>query len=231
MKVSIIVPTYNEAENIPILIRRINNVMPKGSFEIIVVDDNSPDGTFEAAQKLKKSGVKAVKRVNERGLATAVVEGFKRSTGDIMVVMDADLQHPPEVIPKLVESLMTGGDISIGTRYKIKGGGVEEDWSMPRKMLSRASAMFVRGFVPALRNIKDPLTGFFAVQRNVIKNVELTPIGFKILAEILVKGKYHDVREVPFVFGTRRFGKSHLNMREEINFIVHNIRLRKYKKQ
>ncbi len=228
--ISIIVPTFNEAQNVPLLVTRINKVLKGKKFEIVIVDDNSPDGTFEKAQALAKKHVHAVKRVHERGLATAVIEGFRRAKGDIFVVMDGDLQHPPESIPKLVKSIEKGADISIGSRYNIPGGGVEEDWSLMRKLLSRASALFVRGFVPELRKIRDPLTGFFAVRKGVVKNAKLSPIGFKILAEILVKGNYEKVEEVPFVFGTRKFGKSHLNLKEEMNFIRHNVQLRLYRR-
>ena len=225
--ISIIVPTYNERENLEELFERIARALEGREFEIIVVDDDSPDKTWKKAEELaKKYPVKVIRRTNKRGLSSAVIRGFREANSEILVVMDADLQHPPEVIPKLIEAIEEGVDIAIASRY-VKGGKVE-NWYWWRKLISKGAIMIGRVALPKIRNIKDPVSGFFALRRKVIENVELNPVGFKILLEILIKGKYERVAEVPFIFGIRKAGESKLTRRQVFNYLKHLYRLMRW---
>ncbi len=225
--ISIIVPTYNERENIEELVKRIDASLRKEGlkYEIIIVDDNSPDGTADVAESLSsKYPIKVVRRPGKLGLSSAVLDGFKVAEGDLVVVMDADLQHPPEVIPKLVRTAANGCDIVIASRY-VKGGSVGE-WSVLRKLISKGATLIARILLPQSRNVKDPMSGFFLFKREVLEGSEgLDPKGFKILLEILVKGRYRSVCEVPFKFGQRFKGQSKLGMKEVINYVIHVLTL------
>jgi dolichol-phosphate mannosyltransferase len=194
------------------------------SYELVVVDDNSPDGTSEIANSLSQQyPVRVITRRNERGLASAVVEGFKQARGDILGVIDADLQHPPEVIPELLETVMSGADVVIASRY-VEGGG-SEGWSASRKVISKGSKLLAQVLLSSARGIKDPLSGFFLLRREVIDGVELSPTGYKILLEVLVKGKAREIAEVPYIFRVRERGTSNLTSGEGIRYLKHLTRL------
>ncbi|BAA29119.1 glycosyltransferase [Pyrococcus horikoshii] len=227
MKVSIIVPTYNERDNLEELFSRISSALKGYDYEIIIVDDDSPDKTWEKAMELSKLyPVKVIRRVNEKGLSSAVIRGFSEASGDVFVVMDADLQHPPEVIPSLLREIEKGNDIAIASRY-VKGGKVE-NWPFYRRLISRGAIIIGRLALPKIAGIKDPVSGFFALKRSVVEGVKLNPIGFKILMEILIKGKYSRVTEVPFTFSTRKFGESKLKGKTMVNYLRHVYRLMKW---
>ncbi|ASJ08444.1 dolichol monophosphate mannose synthase [Thermococcus siculi] len=227
MKVSVIVPTYNERDNLEELFARISNALKEYDYEIIVVDDDSPDGTWEFAQQLSdRYPVKVIRRTEEKGLSSAVIRGFKEATGDVFVVMDADLQHPPEVIPDLLRAIESGADIAIASRY-VPGGGVK-NWYWYRKLISKGAIMIGRLALPKIRDIKDPVSGFFALRREVVEGVELNPIGFKILMEVLIKGRYNRVVEVPFTFGLRKAGESKLSGKTMVKYIKHVYRLMRW---
>ncbi len=228
---SIIVPTYNERENLPILVERIDKALRgKYSYEIIVVDDNSPDKTWEVALDLSNKGypVILVKRPGKLGLGTAVLDGVKRARGKYIVVMDADLQHPPEVLPKLLETaLEENADIVVASRYT-RGGGVE-GWSTIRKIISRGATLIAKLLLPQARLTSDPMSGFFLFRREIIEGVELNPLGYKILLEILVKSKYSKVVDVPYIFHRRLKGESKLGTGEMWRYIKHVLRLSEYR--
>lgn len=225
--ISIIIPTYNERENLEELFERISRALRDHEFEIIVVDDDSPDKTWEKAETLGKIyPVKVIRRTKEKGLSSAVIRGFKEARGDIFIVMDADLQHPPEVIPKLIEAIKNGADIAIASRYT-KGGKVE-NWYWWRKLISKGAIMIGRVALPKIRNVKDPVSGFFALKKGVIAKTDLNPVGFKILLEILIKGQYERVVEIPFTFGLRRAGESKLSQKQIINYLRHIYRLMRW---
>jgi len=222
-KISIIVPTYNERENLPILVEEIHNSLSNFDYELVIVDDNSPDGTGELAERLsREKPIKVIHRRGKLGLASAVVEGFKHSEGDILGVMDADLQHPPRDIPKLLKEAEKA-DIVIGSRY-VEGGGVEK-WSFNREFISRMAKLLPQILFAKVRPIKDPLSGFFLVKKRVIEGIDLNPVGYKILLEVLVKGRHNNVVEVPYVFKGRERGKSTFGAREQINYLRHLWRL------
>ena len=146
-KLSLIVPTYCEGQNIATLIERVHKALSQDSYELIVVDDDSPDGTSELAQSLSCDyPVRVITRRNERGLASAVVQGFKQASGEILGVIDADLQHPPEILPELLVGVRNGAEIAIASRY-VKGGG-SEGWSMVRLIISRASKVLAALILP-----------------------------------------------------------------------------------
>ncbi|RLF84624.1 glycosyltransferase family 2 protein [Thermococci archaeon] len=225
--ISIIIPTYNERENLEELFERVSRALEDRDFEIIIVDDDSPDKTWEKAEILGKIyPVRVIRRTKEKGLSSAVIRGFEEVNGDIIVVMDADLQHPPEVIPKLIEAIEHGADISIASRY-VKGGKVE-NWYWWRKIISKGAIMVGRVALPKIRDIKDPVSGFFALKKGVIAKTDLNPVGFKILLEILIKGQYERVVEVPFTFGLRRAGESKLSQKQIINYLKHIYRLMRW---
>ncbi len=224
---SIIVPTYNERDNVEELIRRISKSLRGLDYEVVVVDDNSPDGTAELAEKLSgEFPVKVIRRPGKLGLATAVLEGVRKSVGEYVVVMDADLQHPPEIIPKMYEYALNGYDLVIASRY-VSGGSVS-GWSFVRKSISRSATLIAKLLIPKVRSVKDPLSGFFMFRKEVLKDVNLNPRGFKILIELLVRGNYVGVYEVPYKFNVRSKGKSKLSIKELVNYVLHLITLSPY---
>lgn len=227
MKVSVIIPTYNERDNLEELFERIDRALNGRDYEIIIVDDDSPDGTWKLARELGgRYPVRVIRRVKEKGLSSAVIRGFNEASGDIFVVMDADLQHPPEKIPELVGAIDAGADVAIGSRY-VPGGRVR-NWYWYRKLISKGAILLGRIALPKIRGIKDPVSGFFALRREVVAGAELNPVGFKILMEILIKGHYRRVVEVPFTFGLRRAGESKLSGRTMWNYLRHVLRLMKW---
>ena len=224
VELSLISPTFNEKENITPLVERVHKALSKYSYELIVVDDNSPDGTSELAKSLSsKYPLKVIVRTSERGLASAVVAGLDQATGEVLGVIDADLQHPPEEIPALLEAIRGGADVAIASRY-VEGGNIE-GWSTKREIISKGAKLLATILLPSTRKIKDPLAGFFLFKRKVIDGAVLTPTGYKILLEVLVRGNASQIAEVPYTFKERERGKSNLTIREQLNFLRHLSRL------
>lgn len=224
---SMVIPTYNEVENIPLIIERIFEVFKKNKIvgEVIVVDDNSKDGTGKAARKMgKKYDVKTIVRKNDRGLSSAVLRGFDEAKYDIVGVIDADLSHPPEVIPKMLKPIQKGKvDFTLGSRY-IKGGGMD-NWPFHRQMISKGATLMAA----PLTKIKDPMSGFMMVKKDKLKGADLNPKGYKIALEILVKCKIKKFKEVPIIFKDRELGESKLNWKEQVNYLIHLKRLYHFK--
>lgn len=211
--VSIVVPTYNEAQTIPILARRLGTALGGTDWQLVVVDDGSPDGTADIAAALAPGlPVTVVRRAGKLGLASAVVDGFRAASGEILVVMDADLSHPPELVPALVRAIDTGADLAVGSRY-VAGGGTE-DWPLRRRIVSRVACLMGNLLVP----VRDATSGFFAVRRAVIEGVHLNPIGFKIGFEVIARGRHRRVVEVPYTFRDRVHGASKFGTREILNY-------------
>lgn len=222
-ELSIIVPTYNERENLTILADRVHAALSNIDYELIVVDDNSPDGTGELAEELaREKPIQVVHRQGKLGLASAVIAGFEQARGEILGVIDADLQHPPEKIPELLKAVKNA-DVVIASRY-VEGGGTA-DWTLTREIISRVAKTIPHFLFAQIRSVKDPLSGFFLFRKKVIANVELKPVGYKILLEILVKGNHNSVREVPYIFKGRERGKSSFNTTEQVNYLKHLWRL------
>jgi len=225
---SVIVPTYNERGNIVRLIERAHRALSGASYEIVVVDDNSRDGTAEAAFALAdRYPVRVIVRKNERGLATAVVEGLRQSDSPVAAVMDADLQHPPEILAGLLKAIDAGADMAVGSRY-VPGGGTE-GWSLVRRIVSKGAIMLAHLLVPSTRRIRDASSGFFMFRREALGGAEdlarLKPTGWKILLEVFGEGRFEKVAEVPYVFVARSAGESKLNARQQVDYLKHLLSL------
>ncbi len=218
VELSVIIPTYNERENLAILIPKIAEALSEVDYEILVVDDSSPDGTAEVARSLSKYRVRVIVREGERGLSSAVVRGFKEARGNVLAVMDADLQHPPEKLPEMYSKILEGCDVVIASRY-VKGGSVK-GWSILRKVVSKGAILLAHLLVPKLRGVKDLASGYFMLRREVLEGAELDPKGFKILLEVLMKGSYRRVCEVPYTFGLRRAGSSKLGAKTVVEYLL-----------
>jgi dolichol-phosphate mannosyltransferase len=216
--VTIVLPTYNERRNLEGLVRSIVRLQRAS---VIIVDDNSPDGTGELAERLAgKFPIRVIHREKRMGLSSAVVAGFKASKDDIIGVMDADLSHPPEALPRMIKLVAENrADIVVGSR-KVEGGRVEV-WPLSRRIMSWGATMLAR----PLTDVRDPMSGFFVLRRRVIKDVELSSRGYKILLEVLVKGNYRKAVEVPYVFKNRGVGQSKLGPRQYFQYLTDLSRL------
>ena len=222
--VSVLIPTYNERANITAVVSECLKALPPSAFdlEVIVVDDDSEDYTWQYPERLfgDDPRVRVVRRQSEeKGLAQSVTDGFAAATHDLCAVIDADLQHPPEKLPALFDALKEGADVAIGSRH-VAGGGIE-NWSRWRKVISKTATTCAGMAIPDARQVADPMSGFFAIRRSVIEDVNLDPQGYKILLEILGKGCYETVTEVPYCFTERERGESKLTVEEYQNFLEH----------
>lgn len=230
IRFSIVVPTYNEAKNVREMVSRLTALLDGhfgSAYEIIVVDDNSPDRTWELAQTLTAEypRLRVMRRQTERGLSTAVIRGWQAARGSILAVIDADLQHPPEVTVKLCEEIERGADIAVASRH-IEGGGVS-DWSLSRRITSRVAQMIGLVILPGVvGKVSDPMSGYFMVRRSAILGVTLNPVGYKILIEVLGRGKFRWIGEVPYVFRERVLGESKATSKVYIEYLMHLLRLR-----
>lgn len=199
--VSVIVPTFNEAPNLPELVRRIVASVP--DVELVIVDDASVDGTAAVARELGRTApLRIVERSGERGLSTAVLRGMQEARSELCVVMDADLSHPPESIPRMIRAGQDGADVVVGSRY-VRGGDIDQ-WPVLRRFTSWAGTMLARPLTP----VRDPMSGFFCLRRGLLVDVPLRPRGFKILLEILARTGTKNVVEVPIRFEDRSKGAS-----------------------
>lgn len=223
---SIVIPTFNERDNVFFIAERIHNVLKNETYEIIFVDD-STDDTPQKLEKLANMDphVRYEHRVNERGLGTAVVHGFELAMGDIITVMDADLQHPPEMLVPMLSEIESGADIVIPSRFV--SGGDDGGLNFIRKLISATARYLGKIMLKAIRPINDPTSGYFMFRQSVIKGVDLKPIGWKILIEVLVRGKYEKVTEIPYRFHARAAGESKMSLKEQWNYIRHLIGLAK----
>jgi dolichol-phosphate mannosyltransferase len=219
-KISVIIPTYNEKDNIAPLLSRVDQALAGYDYEVLIVDDGSQDGTIETASELaERYPVRVIVRRNERGLATAVVHGLEQASGQIIGVMDADLQHPPEVLPQLIKAIQDGADMAIASRY-IPGGGCP-NWGLSRRIISRVALMISHLLLPSTRAVKDPLAGFFVFRRQNVDPARLKPIGYKISLEVMLIGRFPNVVEVPYIFEDRSAGQSKLNPGQQLDYLKH----------
>lgn len=223
------VPTYREAANLPLVAEEVAAAFTNRTddYELLFIDDDSQDGSEKICEELsKRFAARIVVRKDERGLATAVIHGIEVSSGDIVVVMDADLSHPPSAIPTMVERLQNGeSDFVLGSRY-VEGGSIHDDWSLFRKLNSVIPSLLAKPLCP----LRDPMSGFFAFRRADMPDPNrLSPIGYKIALEIYVKGDFDNPSEVPIHFADRQHGESKLSFKEQLNFIRHLARLYAFK--
>jgi dolichol-phosphate mannosyltransferase len=220
-KLAVVVPTLNEAGNIQLLVERVQTALSSLplEYEIIVVDDGSTDGTDEIVRSLSEADprVRLLVRKNQKGLAGAVLHGWRHSNANLLGVIDADLQHPPEVLPALVTAVLDGNDIAIGSRY-INSKHVD-GWNPFRLAVSRISTLVTLPFQRKKGvHVTDPMAGFFVVRRDAIDGIDLQPQGFKILLEILVRGRIRRAAEVPIQFGLRHAGKSKADVKVAFHY-------------
>lgn len=220
-----VVPTYNERDNIRELVERISSSLSGFEYEIVIVDDSSPDGTALETERLAlEHPIKLMVRERRMGLGSAVVEGARIADGDVIVVMDADLQHPPELLPRLYGMIVDGGcDIAVASRRM--GGASITGWSMWRKVISSSATLAARALLPEVRRVRDPLSGYFAYRKDRVRLDSLSPKGFKVLLEILTSNREAHVCEVPYSFGARGRGKSKLDVRVAIDYLTQLMRL------
>ncbi|PNW49141.1 UNVERIFIED_CONTAM: sulfonate ABC transporter permease [Euhalothece sp. KZN 001] len=230
IKFSLVIPTYQESQTISSLIASVTDCLDQVLFqqyEVIIVDDNSPDLTWEIAEKLQKCypQLQVICRQGKRGLSTAVLDGWKVAKGDVLGVIDADLQHPPQVLKQLWQEIEKGADLAIATRYK-KGGKVEH-WSVTRQVLSKGAHWLGLIFIPdVISGVSDPMSGYFLVRRCCLEYSFLRPVGYKILLEVLGKGRIEKVAEVGYCFQARLRGKSKVSYQQSLDYLHHLFRLR-----
>lgn len=216
---ALVVPTLNEAGNIEPLLDRIRAALDPLSipYEVIIVDDGSTDGTADIVRSYREQDprVRLLVRYGQRGLSGAVIHAWHHTDAELLGVIDADLQHPPEVLPALLGAIDRGHDIAIGSRYteekRVKG------WNLFRQAVSRLSTWVTLPFQRKVR-VNDPMSGFFIVRRESIEGLSFEPRGFKILLEILVRGRIRSAAEIPFQFGLRHAGTSKADVKVAIHY-------------
>lgn len=240
---SIIIPTYNESENIIDLLSRITKLFSFSSSvtpEIIVVDDDSPDDTGRLveyysrhntdfrnphrsqldniASERETCSVRVIHRSHKTGLVSAILEGIKCSLGQFILVMDADFSHSPELIPRMMHELENPDiDIVVASRYTM--GGSIVGWPFKRRLISKGAVKIAKYGLPIIKDVKDPMSGFFALKRHVIQDITIDSAGYKILLEILVKANNARVKEIPYTFTDRKAGKSKLDRAVILDYI------------
>jgi dolichol-phosphate mannosyltransferase len=206
------------------MIRAVVEILERSqiSYEVIVVDDDSPDGTWSRALSLSSSlpHLRVMRRTNERGLATAVVRGWQASRGEILGVLDADLQHPVETIPRLWAPIQSGTDLAVGSRH-VPGGGISQ-WSWRRRLISRtAQAIGLLVLPEVVGRLRDPMSGYLLVQRERLEGVTLKPRGYKILIELLALCEIRNITEVGYVFQERTENQSKVTWWSYLDYLLH----------
>jgi dolichol-phosphate mannosyltransferase len=230
VKLSLVLPTYQEKHNIQPIIELLSTELDKvllGAYELIIVDDDSPDLTWQVALDLvpEYPQLRVIRRTTERGLATAVVRGWQAAQGEVLGVIDADLQHPPEVLGKLWQAIEQGADLATASR-NVEGGGVSE-WSMLRRILSRGAQILGLVILPeAIGRLSDPMSGYFLVTRKALTDKVLSPLGYKILVEVVGRGDIAKIAEVGYEFQERQSGDSKVTAKQYVEYIRHLLRLR-----
>ncbi|MFA4849648.1 MAG: glycosyltransferase family 2 protein [Methanoregula sp.] len=214
---TVIIPTFKEEANIRNIVTEVDAVFERNNLngEILIVDDNSPDGTIPIVNEIKKTkpNVNIIVRLADHGLSQSVAEGFIHASSDILVVIDADLSHPPSLIPVMYTEILDGNDIVIGSRY-MEGGGIKK-WPLKRRIISLGATFLGRLLFP---DISDPVSGFFAIRKSVVAKAALKPRGYKILLEVLGKGIWEKDKEIPFEFVDREIGSSKLKLKTIIDY-------------
>ncbi len=227
---SLIIPTYNESKNIQELVRSLSSLLDQAlpdRYELIVVDDDSPDQTWQHAQALTAEfpNLRVMRRQGERGLSTAVIRGWQAARGEVLGVIDGDLQHPPEVLLEMLEAIAQGADLATASRH-VDGGGVSS-WSLMRRILSRGAQLLGLIMLPeVIGRVSDPMSGYFVVRRAAIAGKTLSPLGYKILIEVLGRGNISRIAEVGYVFQERQGGESKVTWKQYVEYLRHLLRLR-----
>ena len=211
-KLALVIPALHEAGNLHALLASLRGVLESMAmaWEVIVVDDDSRDGTEQIVAAISRQDrrVRLLVRRGQRGLSGAILHGWRHTDATILGAMDGDGQHPAEILPDLIAALVKGRDLAIASRYA-KGG--RAGWNPIRRLISMLSIVAARPLQPVSPRVSDPLSGFFTVRRHCVEHVSFQTAGFKLLLEIIVRGRVTSVEEIPFVFGRRRAGRSKLN--------------------
>lgn len=217
-KLSIVVPTFNEAGNVEKLADRVKAALPDVNYEIIFIDD-STDNTPEVLEELsmKDSRIRFEHRVGETGLATAVIRGFNVAEGEILACMDADLQHPPEILRPMYAAVMSGFDFCIPSRFI--PGGSDGGLDPYRKFVSWTARWIGKVALPCIRKISDPTSGLFMFRKKAIDGADLRPVGWKIMIEVLAMSEYSTVVEIPYSFQDRTSGESKLSGKVTMQYL------------
>ena len=210
---ALVIPTLNEAGNIDRVLTQLTDTLSRAKYdhEIVVVDDGSTDGTVDKVRdwSTRDTRIRVVSRSNQRGLAGAVLYGWSQTRAKLLGVMDADLQHPPELLPELLTQAERA-DVAIASRYAQNHGTT--GWNPLRVAVSRLSTLAASCLISNKNfRVTDPMSGFFLVHRYCIEGLSFQTTGFKLLLEILARGRIHTVHEVPYHFGLRNAGKSKAN--------------------
>lgn len=217
-KVSIVVPSYNERDNVKKLVEQIDEALAGIDHEILFVDD-STDDTPQVIEEIAKEKpyVRVKHRTNEKGLATAVILGFKLAEGDYLACMDADLQHPPAILRPMFAALESGADFCIPSR--LIPGGDDGGLNWYRKLVSGTARKIGQILLPCLRHISDPTSGLFMFRKEAIDGADLRPIGWKIMVEVLAMAKYSSIVEIPYAFQQRTAGESKLDTKVTMQYL------------
>lgn len=221
--VTVVVPTYFEVESIPHLVARLRGVRDSSGLdlEVLFMDDDSQDGSRELVESMGLPWVRIVTRKTNRGLSHAVLEGLMLSERETLVVMDADLSHPPEKIPEMLAALDAGMEAAVGSRFA-EGGSTADDWGVLRWLNSRIATLLA---LP-LTTLSDPMSGFFAIRKStVLAGRDFNPVGYKIFLELIVKCRCRRIADIPIHFENRQFGESKLTFQEQLKYIKHLRRL------
>lgn len=220
-KLALVIPTLHEGENLRGLLTRVCDALQRVDipWEAIVVDDESRDGTEEMVAAIAREDprMRLLVRRGERGLSGAILHGWRQSDATILGAMDADGQHPPEVLPELLAPILEGRDLAIASRYAQGGRG---GWNPVRRLFSLAAIMAARPLQPQCLRVRDPLSGFFLVRRRCVENTPFQTAGFKLLLEILVRARIDSAEEIPFTFGKRRAGRSKVSAKVAWNYVT-----------
>jgi dolichol-phosphate mannosyltransferase len=230
VRLSVVIPTFNEAGNVEPLVRRLSEVLDRrlpGAYELIVVDDDSPDRTWEVASQLvaRFPALRVVRRCGEKGLSSAVIRGWQAARGQVLAVIDADLQHPPELIDRLWDAIDDGANLAVASRHT--GAGSVGDWGLLRRGLSRGAQLLGWCVLPSVvGRVSDPMSGFFLVRRRAIAEVEMRPVGYKILLEVIGRGRVGRIAEIGYVFAERQSGESKVSWKSYLDYLAHLARLR-----
>lgn len=225
-KLSIIVPSFNEKDNIRPLVERVDEALKGINHEIFFVDD-STDDTPEVLEEVSQENphVKYIHREDEKGLATAVLLGFNTADGDYMACMDADLQHPPEILLPMYVAMQTGADMCIPSR--LIPGGDDGGLNWYRKFISGTARVIGQLSLPCLRKISDPTSGLFMFRREIIENADMRPVGWKIMVEVLATATYSKIIEIPYTFEERNAGESKIDKQATVQYLEQCADLRK----
>jgi dolichol-phosphate mannosyltransferase len=209
-RLALVIPTLNEAANVQRVLKQVRAALDAAQvpFEIIVVDDDSHDGTGQlvAAMAREDARIRLVVRKGQRGLAGAILDGWRATAAGVLGVIDADGQHPPELLPELYRAISAGRDLAIGSRYAL-GGGIG-DWNASRRWLSSAAVLATWPLQKRGARAHDPMSGYFLVRRACVEGIAFQRSGFKLLLEILIRGRVSSLQEIPFAFGLRFHGES-----------------------